>query len=106
VIRTLPVLVLAGALAAGCSAKSEPAAPAAAPSGAPAPAAALEPVKVEPSKDYPLKTCVVSGEELGAMGDRVAYKVGDVEVQLCCKMCLGKLKADPQKYIAMVTAGR
>lgn len=99
-IRTLTALVLAGAFAVGCTAKSESAAP----SGAPG--AALAPVKVEPSKDYPLKTCVVSGEELGSMGDRVAYKVGDVEIQLCCKMCVGKLQADPQKYVAMVRGGK
>ncbi len=74
---------------------------------APAPAAggaAAAPVKVEPSKDYALKTCVVSGEPLGSMGDIQAYKVGDVEVQLCCPMCLAKFNADPAKYAAMVTA--
>lgn len=73
----------------------------------PAPAAggaAAAPVKVEPSKDYPLKTCVVSGEALGSMGAPQAYKVGDVEVQLCCPMCLAKFNADPAKYAAMVTA--
>lgn len=66
--------------------------------------AAAAPVKVEPSKDYPLKTCVVSGEALGSMGAPQAYKVGDVEVQLCCAMCLPKFNADPAKYAAMVTA--
>lgn len=73
----------------------------------PAPAGggvAAAPVKVTPSKDYPLKTCVVSGEPLGSMGDIQAYKVGDVEVQICCPMCLAKFNADPAKYAAMVTA--
>lgn len=71
---------------------------------APADGAVAAPVKVEPSKDYPLKTCVVSGEALGSMGAVEAYKVGDVEVQLCCAMCLAKFNADPAKYAAMVTA--
>jgi hypothetical protein len=106
-VKSVVALVALIALA-GCGVKSEetivkakePAtAPAAGASGA-----AAAPVKVEPSKDYPLKTCVVSGEALGSMGAPQAYKVGDVEVQLCCAMCLTKFNADPAKYAAMVTA--
>jgi predicted small lipoprotein YifL len=94
--------VVALAFLAACGAKGEQVIVTAPPSGNGAPAAA--PVKVEASKDYPLKNCVVSGEPLGSMGAPQAYKVGDVEVQLCCAMCLAKFNADPAKYAAMVTA--
>lgn len=107
-IRTLSVLALVAAAStlAACAAESKPSAT---PTPAPAPAAggapvSLAPVKMEPSANYPLDTCVVTGEKLGSMGDRIAYKVGDTEVQLCCKMCVGKLTADPAKYVAMVQA--
>jgi hypothetical protein len=104
--RALSALAVAAALvAAGCTADPKPATPAPAPSPVPAGGpAALVPVKVEPSKGYPLTTCVVSGDELGSMGDPIAYKVGDVEVQLCCKGCVSKLTAEPQKYVDLVKA--
>ena len=50
--------------------------------------------------DYPLKTCVVSGEELGSMGEPVVVKHGDVTVKLCCKSCIEKFNAEPEKYVA------
>ncbi|WP_221029704.1 hypothetical protein [Actomonas aquatica] len=54
---------------------------------------------------YPLNTCVVSGEELGSMGDPIVYmhKVDgqpDREVRFCCRMCVGRFKSDPAKYLA------
>lgn len=54
--------------------------------------------------DYPLNTCVVSGEELGSMGKPVEYVVKtegkpDRTIYLCCKMCIGKVKKDPEKYL-------
>ncbi len=51
--------------------------------------------------DYPLETCVVSGEALGGeMGDPIDHVVGNRLVRLCCKMCKKELAADPAKYIA------
>ncbi len=78
-------------------------APAAKPGDAPAPAA-LKLEKTTPSANYPLKTCVVSGEELASMGDRVAYKWGDTEVQFCCPDCVKEFEKDPAKFVAMVKA--
>ena len=44
--------------------------------------------------------CPVSGEELGSMGDPVTETHAGKEVQLCCKNCVKKFKADPEKYLA------
>lgn len=55
--------------------------------------------------DYPLKTCVVSGEELGGdMGDPVDYVYHqegkpDRLVKLCCSKCVARFKKDPAKYL-------
>ncbi len=59
-----------------------------------------------PSADYPLKTCVVSGEDLGAMGERIAYTYDVTEVQFCCPDCLEKFGKDPQPYLAKVRAAK
>ena len=48
---------------------------------------------------YPLKTCVVSGEELGSMGKPVVIQHEGKEVQFCCKSCMPKFKKDPAKYM-------
>lgn len=65
--------------------------------------AATEPAAAAAADDgYPLKTCVVSGEELGSMGEPVVVKHGEVTVKLCCKSCIEDFEADPAKYAAMV----
>jgi YHS domain-containing protein len=53
---------------------------------------------------YPLKSCVVSGEPLGSMGDPIDMVVGGRLVRLCCKGCVDKLNADPVGYLAKVPA--
>lgn len=62
--------------------------------------------KSTPTADYPLKTCVVTGEELGAMGDRVAYTYQGTEVQFCCQDCVKDFEKDPAKYIAEIKAAK
>ncbi|MFT5470770.1 MAG: hypothetical protein ACI8UO_005901 [Verrucomicrobiales bacterium] len=55
----------------------------------------------DPTADgYPLKTCVVSGEELGSMGEPVIVKHGEVTVKLCCKSCIDDFNAEPEKFVA------
>jgi hypothetical protein len=45
------------------------------------------------------KVCPVSGEELGGeMGTPVKVMRGGKTVFLCCKNCLKKVQADPDKY--------
>jgi hypothetical protein len=63
----------------------------------------------ESADTYPLKTCVVSGEDLGSMGDPVVvwHKVDgqpDREVRFCCKRCVGRFEADPEQYLAKLDA--
>jgi hypothetical protein len=44
--------------------------------------------------------CVVTDERLGGMGDPVKVMVGDRPIYLCCKACLGRVKDDPEEYLA------
>ncbi|NOG53140.1 MAG: hypothetical protein HND57_02220 [Planctomycetes bacterium] len=48
---------------------------------------------------YPMETCLVSGEQLGAMGDPYDIVFGNRLVQLCCKGCVSKFKKDSEKYL-------
>jgi YHS domain-containing protein len=52
-----------------------------------------------PQREYPLKTCVVSGEKLGSMGKSYVHKHEGREVQFCCKSCLKDFNKDPKKYL-------
>lgn len=56
------------------------------------------------SSSYPLTTCIVSGETLGAHGDVVTTTVGDREVRLCCKMCVKDLEKDPEGFMQTLDA--
>jgi len=55
--------------------------------------------------DYPLTTCVVSGDKLGGdMGAPVDYIYqekgkSDRLVRFCCKDCIADFKKDPAKYL-------
>lgn len=58
---------------------------------------------------YPVKTCLVSHEELGGMGapaDFIYRAKGqpDQLVRFCCKMCVPRFKKDPAKYLAQLAA--
>jgi len=106
-IASLAILAAGLAACAGETAKpAAPAAPAAAAPAAPAATAAHELKKITPSASYPLKTCVVSGEELGAMGDRVAYSYDGTEVQFCCPDCIKEFEKDPAPFLAKITAAK
>ena len=54
-------------------------------------------------KNYPLKKCPVSGEELGS-GGMIPYKVTHeaTEVWLCCKSCKKNFDKDPAKHAKAV----
>ena len=57
-------------------------------------------------KPYPLDTCVVAGEKLGADPSMKPYVFTHEgrEVKLCCKSCLKDFKKDTAKYIAKIEA--
>lgn len=52
------------------------------------------------TKAYPLNTCIVTDNELGSMGDPVTLVHEGQEIKFCCKPCVKKFKADPQKYLS------
>ena len=56
------------------------------------------------AKPYPLKTCVVSNQELGSMGEPMRFTYKGQEIKLCCKGCEKKFHADADKFLAKITA--
>jgi len=63
---------------------------------------APEPESTESAIPYPLDTCIVSDEKLGADPDMAPYTFvhEGQEIRLCCKNCLTTFNEDPQKYLA------
>jgi YHS domain-containing protein len=53
-------------------------------------------------KPYTLKTCVISGDKLGEMGDPYVYEYQGREIKFCCKSCVKDFKKDPAKYIKKI----
>ena len=53
-------------------------------------------------KAYPLKTCVVSGDKLGEMGDPYVYHYKGREIRFCCKNCVKDFEKDPAKYLKLI----
>ena len=58
--------------------------------------------KSEKLRPYPLKTCVVSGEKLGEMGDPFVYAYQGREIKFCCKDCVKDFKKDPAKFMKKI----
>jgi hypothetical protein len=62
-----------------------------------------------PKDNYPLTTCVVSGDELNGMGHSIVYTYKEKDkpdriVKFCCKDCVTDFNKDPQKYLAILDA--
>jgi hypothetical protein len=53
------------------------------------------------AKPYPLKTCIVSGEEINDKGEMKphSFVVEGQEVKLCCKSCLKDFNKDKAKFL-------
>lgn len=51
------------------------------------------------AKAYPLKTCLVSGNELGSMGKAITKVYDGQEIKFCCKPCIKKFEANQAKYL-------
>jgi hypothetical protein len=65
------------------------------------------PVIAKARAEYPMKTCLVSDEPLGSMGEAVAYvhkSAGkpDRVIFVCCEGCIDDFKADPAKFLKKV----
>ena len=54
----------------------------------------------EQTKSYPSNMCLVSGEELGSMGDPIDVVRDNRLVRLCCKGCTKAFHKDPSKWFA------
>jgi transposase-like protein len=62
------------------------------------------------TKDYPLPTCLISGEKLGGdMGAPIDYlekgkdgKASPRLVRFCCKSCIKTFQKDSEKYLKMI----
>ena len=50
------------------------------------------------------KVCPVSGQPLGSMGKPVSVEVQGRTVYVCCAGCIDAVKADPNKYLAMISS--
>lgn len=61
--------------------------------------------RVKPTP-YPLKTCVVSSDKLGEMGEPIEFVYtnngANQEIKFCCPMCKPKFLKDPDKYMKIV----
>lgn len=57
-------------------------------------------------KPYPLNTCAVTDEKIGADPGMKPYAFVHEgrEVKLCCKSCLKEFKKDTAKYVAKIEA--
>jgi YHS domain-containing protein len=56
-------------------------------------------IKLE-KPNYPLTTCIVSGDKLGgAMGKPVDFVYNNRYVQFCCQDCPAQFTADPAKFM-------
>lgn len=62
------------------------------------------PVADPSAKPYPLKTCVVSGEELGSMGEPMRFNYKGQEIKLCCKGCEKDFRKDPERFLQKIAA--
>jgi len=63
-------------------------------------------VDAKEAKPYPLKTCVVSDEQLGgdpSMKPYVFVHEGR-QIKLCCESCLKDFKKDTAKYLKKIEA--
>ncbi|HRT07193.1 MAG TPA: hypothetical protein P5233_02260 [Candidatus Paceibacterota bacterium] len=72
----------------------------------PAAGLAAEAKTKEKAKAYPLKTCLVSDEALGEMGDPYTFVHEGQEIKLCCKSCLKDFNKNPKKYLKKLEAAQ
>jgi hypothetical protein len=54
------------------------------------------------TKSYPLKTCIVTDNDLGSMGDEQRLVYQGQEIKFCCKPCEAKFLKSPDKYLQKI----
>ena len=50
-------------------------------------------------KPYPLKTCIVSDNDLDSMGEQASFVYQGQTLKVCCKACIAKFEKNPAKYL-------
>lgn len=51
------------------------------------------------AKPYPLKTCIVTDNDLDSMGDTQTIVHEGQVVKFCCEPCVGKFEKNPAKFL-------
>lgn len=69
---------------------------------APAGAAPVAKKAAPKPKPYPLETCLVTGDDLDEMDERVSTVYDGQVFEFCCKPCLKKFHKNPAKYVKML----
>lgn len=69
---------------------------------APAQPATPAPSTKAVNKPYPLKTCIVSDEDLGSMDEQISIVYEGRIIKFCCKDCIPKFQKDPRKYLKKI----
>jgi hypothetical protein len=54
-------------------------------------------------KPYPFKTCIVTDNDLGSMGDEKVIIYEGQEIKFCCAPCDKKFRKNPAKYLKKPT---
>ncbi len=50
-------------------------------------------------KAYPLKTCIVTENDLDSMGEQASFVYQGQTIKVCCKPCIAKFEKNPPKYL-------
>lgn len=56
------------------------------------------------SEAYPLDTCIVSGQKIGAMGEPAIIRHNGREIRFCCSGCKPEFEAKPDEYLKKIDA--
>ncbi len=59
----------------------------------------IEQIKIFQRVDYPLTTCIISGHDLGSMGDPVEYVSGNTLIKFCCPACIEPFEKDREQML-------
>ena len=90
-----PALFLTILALASCATRS----PEATAATVPATSAKKDTKKAPETKLYPLTTCLVTGDGLDDMDERVTTVYQGQTFEFCCKPCLKKFNKNPAKYV-------
>lgn len=55
---------------------------------------------------YPLDVCLVTGNELGSMGDAIVKIYGDKEIKFCCSPCVKEFEEEKDFFLKQLEEDR